>query len=257
MRNLAGATTAHADAYIEDELAEACIASKRISPSQGEVKAALVGESGAFTFHRAWYYWVVTGPVPVELAWKLYNDPRGRHDVRVAGHCGCPEPVEPWIRKREAGDVVDEYHIDSQDGLNLFAELVLGTRPLPPTDEEKEAGVEVARQNTTGGRIIYEDDLGEADYLEAAQEIHDIRDELSTLRHRLDAIAKGADAGMGPHSHALSASHGLSLIIYGLYELEDGSNERSFPARAERTKKLWEDIYKNPTNYVLREKRDG
>lgn len=253
MRNLAGATTAHADAYIEDELAEACITSKRTSPSQGEVKTTLIGENGDFTFRRTWYYWVVAGPVPVELAWELYNDPRGRHDVRVAGHCGCPEPVEPWIRKREAGDVVDEYHIDSQDGLNLFAEKVLGTRPLPPTDEAKEAALEIARQNPYG-TIIYEDGLSEADYLKAAEEIRDIRHELSALRRRLETVADGPDQGMGESSVALAAAHTISTMLVALYRLQDPKSGKSFASRAERTKQLWEYIYKNPTNYVLRKK---
>lgn len=255
MRNLAGSTTAHVDAYAEDELKEAGIHIFRGKPSRGEVPASVIGEQGRFRFERAWYYWVAHGPVSIELARKMYDDPRGRYDVRVAGHCGCPEPVKPWTEIVEGDECVTEYHIDSQDGLNLFAEIVLGTRPRPPTQDEQKAARNIARANRSG-EIIYEDDLIEEDYLVAAHEVSAIRGELSQLRRRLEDMGKGPDKGMGPHSHALSASHGLSLIIYGLYELEDANNHRSFPARAERTKKRWQDLYANPTKYVLREKRD-
>jgi hypothetical protein len=150
MRNLAGTTTAHANAYIEDELNEARIAFTRGTPSQGEVATSIHATatskrgvlSGTFKFERAWSYWVVNGPVSVELAWELYNDTRGRHDVRVAGHCGCPEPVAPWTSVVGGIDSVTEYHIDSQEGLNLFAEKVLGTRPLPPTEKERKTAKE-------------------------------------------------------------------------------------------------------------------
>jgi hypothetical protein len=265
MRNLVGETTGHADAYIEDELNEARIPHFRDKVSVGEVKASRKGTArGAkkppfdkfeYKFERSWYYWVVKGPVPIELAWELYNDPRGRYDVRVVGHCNCPEP-ECYTEVVDGIDCVTMYHIDSQDGLNLFAEKVLGTRPPFPTEGEQKAALEVARANTTG-TVIYEDGVTEEEYLAAAQEISRIRTGLSDLRHRLEDIAKGPDKGMGPHSIALSSAHGLSLVIMSLYDLEDESHTRSFPNCAKRIKKLWADVYTNPTNYVLREKRDG
>lgn len=257
MRNLAGSTTAHTDAYIEDELAEANIPAFRSKASKGEVPASLRGEHGPYRFERVWYYWVVHGPVPVELAWEMYEDPRGRYDVRIAGHCGCPEPVDPWIRKRKAGDVVDEYHIDSQDGLNLFAEKVLGTRPLPPTEEEKEAALKIARANRAG-TVIYEDGLTEADMLAAQKEVQDIRRGISDLRSRLNDLSRGADRGTVPtDSIAHTVACSLTTAVAALYELENPSAARSFAARAKWLKDQRLDLYKNPTKYVLKEKRDG
>lgn len=42
-------------------------------------------------------FWAVEGETPMDVAWRLWNDPLGRQHVRVAGHCGCPAPVDPWI----------------------------------------------------------------------------------------------------------------------------------------------------------------
>ena len=84
-----------------------------------------------YTFVRAWYYWVATGPIPLSVARLLYNNPVGKKNIRVAGHCGCPPPdkekdgVLLWAGPYEGpydeeGAAVYTYHIDSQEGLNLF-----------------------------------------------------------------------------------------------------------------------------------------
>lgn len=253
MRNLAGATTAHADAYIEDELTEACVPFYKGYTADGEVQATLIGEHKRFRFERAWYYWVVSGPVPIPLAKELYEDPRGRHDVRVDGHCGCPEPEKPWTEIVDGVECVTTYHIDSQDGLNLFAEKVLGTRPLPPTEEEKEAAKAISRTNT-GGWVIYEDGKTEEDYEAATEEVHAIRRELTDLRHRLTRLSEGADHNLIPTdsiAHAVGCS--LTTAVVTLYQLENQHDECSFPMRAARVRKLWDDLYQNPDKYVLRE----
>jgi hypothetical protein len=112
-----------------------------------------------FSFKRAWYYWVVVGPTPIEIAGQLYQDPVGRKDVRVDGYAGCcPPPIE-WVtyfdqdgkkilidpdnseynsfknlgldtdgyrfvadlsEVPEARGVISSYHIDSVEGLALF-----------------------------------------------------------------------------------------------------------------------------------------
>jgi hypothetical protein len=80
----------------------------------------------SFVFCRAWYYWVVIGLVPLYVANELYENPIGKKDVRVSGHCGCPSPIE-WIKNRHliAGhQCVECYHIDSQEGLNLFVQTL-------------------------------------------------------------------------------------------------------------------------------------
>ena len=65
--------------------------------AQGEVPYKHVGKLGDFMFERAWYYWVVYGPVPLYVAKELYEDVVGVTDIRVSGHCGCPPPELPWI----------------------------------------------------------------------------------------------------------------------------------------------------------------
>jgi hypothetical protein len=164
MQNLAG--NKDCDRVIERELSIARINIKKVEPDpvHHEVPYTLEGELGKFTFHRAWYYWVAKGPMPLKNALELYADPAGAHDVRVAGHCGCPPPEAPWITWRDnegneliqmnqkakideylakgfinpeqmKGQVfsehpekghgfVDSYHIDSEVGLRLFADMI-------------------------------------------------------------------------------------------------------------------------------------
>lgn len=92
-----------------------------------------------FVFTRAWYYWVVSGPVPLIAAMEMYADEYGKRDVRVDGHCGCPSPdqqmeisgrynwAHPYdgVYAQESGYLsVNIYHIDSQIGLNIFADTM-------------------------------------------------------------------------------------------------------------------------------------
>lgn len=75
-------------------------------------------DTGPFTFRRGHsYYWIVTGPVPIEVAWELYRDPCA-DQIRVDGHCGCPEPVEPWVKWRmwdgtELAAMKDKHEIEA------------------------------------------------------------------------------------------------------------------------------------------------
>jgi hypothetical protein len=60
------------------------------------LKDETCGLLGELTVRKAglrWYY-IIEGRVPLALAEKMYEDPVGRHDIRVAGHCGCPPPAE-------------------------------------------------------------------------------------------------------------------------------------------------------------------
>lgn len=82
------------NATIEDELLHAGIEVVTGPVRDAEVATNRTGTLGPFTFTRAWYYWCVSGPMPLDVARKLYADPVGREDVRVAGHCGCPPPDE-------------------------------------------------------------------------------------------------------------------------------------------------------------------
>lgn len=97
MKNLAGVVTC--DMEIRRELLRARIQVVSLPNDQrgGEVPASIGGLLGPFRFVRAWYYWRVIGPMPLAIALMLYADPVGRDDIRVAGHCGCPPPEDPWV----------------------------------------------------------------------------------------------------------------------------------------------------------------
>lgn len=98
MRNLAG--DEKCDIHIANELRRCGIMSEAYEPEDGrlgEVPSRLRGHLGPFNFRRAWYYWVVTGPTPLHIASELYANEIGKTDIRVAGHCGCPPPEEPWV----------------------------------------------------------------------------------------------------------------------------------------------------------------
>lgn len=155
MRNLAG--NEHCDEYIQKELRSAGIRLVRGEKQDGEVHATVTGALGAFKFFRKWSYWSVEGYMPLEVAKELYEDPVGKADVRAMGHAGCPPPEAPWIEwydsegrrifplsKRPKGyfgkgvgyqmffkdpskvgkGYITLYHIDTQEGLNLFADAI-------------------------------------------------------------------------------------------------------------------------------------
>ena len=160
MRNLAG--DKDCDQYIRDELTRCKIDIIESPKSNGhEVNAKLTGKLGEFTFKRDWYYWVVSGPMPIEVARELYADPVGKTDIRVDGHCGCPSPddygvtwftsdgkpiwkesnreqyekyykgsfKEPFFSDTPetvpgAEGVIESYHIDSELGLYIFVQAL-------------------------------------------------------------------------------------------------------------------------------------
>lgn len=150
MKNLAGVETC--DEYIRVELEKAglTILNKR-EPKNSEVPYVLYGVAGgkpldddtlgvmerhgleegtakafySFVFTRAWYYWIVSGFVPLDIADKIYQNPNGRYDVRAGGHCGAVNPCEVKHQAKICGmNVVDHYHIDTQEGLNFFVETL-------------------------------------------------------------------------------------------------------------------------------------
>jgi len=88
------------DAIVEEELFVAgieIVKNETLVPNS-EVPTHITGRLGEITFTRAWYYWVVKGNVPLAAAQRMYEQqPYGRRDVRVAGHCGCPPPADPWL----------------------------------------------------------------------------------------------------------------------------------------------------------------
>jgi hypothetical protein len=146
------------DREVEKELTEAGVEPIRHkhlvehSEVPTHYRGFLATKLGSFHFYRNWYYWVAEGDVPLTLAEKMYADPVGKKDVRCGGHCGCPPPAseatrylgrQPILATKEREAVLDmmpdkvgeyhysdnpnvgtayvtAYHIDSQEGLNLF-----------------------------------------------------------------------------------------------------------------------------------------
>ncbi len=95
MINLAGHPKA--DSIVHMELFVAGVPIFATDQPYGETRTRyegrLIGAGGeTYVFRRAWYYWVVDGPVPLEIAEKIYaQEPYGR-DARVDGDCGAPPP---------------------------------------------------------------------------------------------------------------------------------------------------------------------
>ncbi len=92
MENLAG--DPNCDRKIQDELTRVeipIVVAER--PCGREVNTRLSGKLGAFTFTRSWYYYIATGPMPLEVAERLYATVVGAKDIRAGGHCGCPPPA--------------------------------------------------------------------------------------------------------------------------------------------------------------------
>lgn len=122
MKNLAGDT--NCDETIKEELEQAGIFAYKLSYKVGgEVPATIVGLLGGWWLERAWYYWVAKNndhPLPFPVANKLHE--KFGNEVRVSGHCGCPAPQEWYDNPYYTG--VPLYHIDTQEGLNAFAEAV-------------------------------------------------------------------------------------------------------------------------------------
>lgn len=119
MQNLAGVERCDDD--VIKELTEAGInyRSYKFLKEKGEVPTTIVGMLGQWTFERAWYYWIAKGPgIPPDIAEELHKT-HGK-DVRVDGHCGCPSPKE-WFK----GFGVGSYHVDTQEGLNALAAVIL------------------------------------------------------------------------------------------------------------------------------------
>jgi hypothetical protein len=122
VKNLAGVELC--DNFIRRELDRARIDIVEGDRTTQEVPYSVTGKLGPFTFKRAWYYWVVQGPMPLEVALELYADTVGKSDVRVAGHCACPPPEPPWVEYYDADGFKLEHDPDGEqaaDWANLHA----------------------------------------------------------------------------------------------------------------------------------------
>lgn len=88
---------------------------KRLS---GEVKTTVMGTLHGWSFKRAWYYWMCSGPgIQVDAAQSLHK--LHGTSVRVDGDCSCPSP-----RERYEGLACGHYHVDDQEGLCALADTI-------------------------------------------------------------------------------------------------------------------------------------
>jgi len=135
---------------------------------------SVTGRLGKYTFVRAGYYWTISGPVPLTLARKMYNESGdvGRYDIHAEVFDSSRPPddyikvinwsefyqilgFDPSKGSEALDNIVEEndaalrilrppqfpgdllrfghkkvlgciavYHIDSQEGLNLFANII-------------------------------------------------------------------------------------------------------------------------------------
>jgi hypothetical protein len=121
MINLAG--NKDCDEQVVKELNLASISIHRFyEPLNNEVPTRIMGYLGAWTFTRAWYYWVAEAPfahgVPKHIA--IEFNKKWFSDVRVDGFAGGKE-VDTSQAYRPT---VESYHIDTQEGLNAFADMI-------------------------------------------------------------------------------------------------------------------------------------
>lgn len=110
MKNLAGCE--HSDRECIRELERARIPWTTVANRYEEPQTYVVGRLGNMLFKRAWYYWIVRCRIPLKTAWKLYENPVGKTDIRVAGHCGCPPPEDPWVNWYDEEDYIIDTNMD-------------------------------------------------------------------------------------------------------------------------------------------------
>jgi hypothetical protein len=103
---------------LQDEGVTSDVMLEMLRKQSGEVKTSVRGYLHGWTFERAWYYWMCSGPgIDVETA-EVLHAAHGRV-VRVAGHCGCPSPRE-WFKGLACGS----YHVDTPEGLKALAATI-------------------------------------------------------------------------------------------------------------------------------------
>jgi hypothetical protein len=116
------ARRADADDEISAELTTAGIESVNVGEwfrtSHPQMRTVIVGQLGPWTFRRAWYYWIASGPgLPPRYANALHET--HGNDVRVDGNCTCPSPLD-----QNKGFATGLYHVHTADGLKALADAL-------------------------------------------------------------------------------------------------------------------------------------
>ncbi len=129
MRNLAGSS--EADSVTKAELIAAGIPWRNVYRSCGEVATCVIGLVGDWILTRRWYYWSAESPTGLsrDAAVTLYQ--KAGAAVRLDGHC---DPKSWWESKGEKLEGALLYHIDTVEGLGVFAEAV--RQPYPTEGPE-------------------------------------------------------------------------------------------------------------------------
>jgi len=106
------------DEQIKKEATEAGLIVTDYFSREGEVPTKLFVHGYRWSFERAWYYWRAKGlGIPPEFA--VPFDKVWGKQVRVDGDCAC-RGAEFWGE----GFAIGSYHIDTQEGLNAFVQLL-------------------------------------------------------------------------------------------------------------------------------------
>jgi len=154
----------YCDAEIVEELTAAGIKAKPCAIDmvhnevpfmhEGIISGEVDGKEIFIVLTRAWYYWVAKGRVPIDVAERMYADEIGKKDVRVAGHCMKPAPsgwtevidYKPYEKGWREGDkFIDTYHIDSQEGLGVFAKFLHADQTKLAIVEKVAPGISIVR----------------------------------------------------------------------------------------------------------------
>jgi hypothetical protein len=201
MENLAGNT--RCDRYIRDELTKARIPEVAEVDSRGEVPATVMDKFHGFTFQRAWYYYMVHGDMPLDVAVELHADPLGLSDVRVDGNCMCPPPGPPHhVKYFDANDYQlvpphpknDETVIDWASRTDYFhRELVARydaqyRRVENPADEAVIAVVSSYHIDSLAGLRLFADTIRK----------HDLYSRHASRNEKIKARQEAAVEALGP-----------------------------------------------------------
>lgn len=123
MRDLEGDKAC--DKFIKEELLEAGIDIVKADKLGKIVPYTIIGKIGNWIFERYWSYWIASnevGPGVPSNNVKSFNGDYG-NEVRLNGYCTCLT-FEEWRAGNKYAKGATLYHIDTQVGLNAFAELL-------------------------------------------------------------------------------------------------------------------------------------
>lgn len=98
-------------------------------------------------------------------------------------------------------------------------------------------------------RVLYEGDPREDDYLEMQREAESIRRALADVRRRLEVLGR-RETHFWFDSVCVKVAGALTLGVGALYGLVVG--ERSFAARAQRSRELWEKVEQDPDAFLIK-----